>query len=47
LAFRWVLPASTRKKIFKGVEEREGGDGRDPTPKNMGEQIPAKPAYLL
>jgi hypothetical protein len=30
----FILLASRRK--FKGVEERKGGDCRDPTPKNMG-----------
>jgi hypothetical protein len=40
LKFRWMLPASSRAKIFKG-KEREGGDDRNPTPMNMGELMPA------
>jgi hypothetical protein len=31
-----MLQASARTRKFKGVEERKGGDCRDPTPKNMG-----------
>jgi hypothetical protein len=41
LVFRWVLPASARKIKFKGMEEREGGDGRDSTLKNICELMPA------
>jgi hypothetical protein len=36
-----VLPASARR-IKKGLEERKGEDGRNPTLRNMGELIPAK-----
>jgi hypothetical protein len=35
-----MLPASARTRKFKGGE-REGGDGRDPTLKNLGELMPA------
>jgi hypothetical protein len=30
-----------QEQYNRGVEDREGGDGRDPTPKNMGELVPA------
>jgi hypothetical protein len=40
LAYRCILPASKEQEKTV-VEEREGGDGRDPTPKNKGELMPA------
>jgi hypothetical protein len=36
-----MLPASARKIKFVGLEERGGGDGRDPALKNTGELMPA------
>jgi len=42
LAVNWMPPASSRKITFKGRRERKGGDGRDPTLKNMSELMPAE-----
>jgi hypothetical protein len=42
LVFRLMLLAFARIRKFKAVEEREGGDGRDPTPKKMVELVPAE-----
>jgi len=42
LKLRWVLPVSAETRKFKGWKEMKGGNGRDPTLKNMSELMPAE-----